>query len=107
MAAMSASSVSTVVGDHHTVVRLTGDLGVEVLPELSERLRPLAKRETALVLDLGGVQFCGSGALELFVELQHALTAAGGSMEMTSVPHAVQRLLKLTDLDEFFHVTGA
>ena len=82
------------------VVAAEGDLDLGSAPLLRARAEAaLEGRPEALVLDLGGVGFCGSAGLQVVAELVAATEAAGVPFALVTDRRAVLRALRLTRLD--------
>lgn len=59
-----------------------------------------------LVLDLGGLQFCGTSGLNALVELASAADHAGTTLALVA-SHQLRRLLRLLALTDHFPLVGA
>ncbi|MBE1496389.1 anti-anti-sigma factor [Amycolatopsis lexingtonensis] len=82
------------------VVAAEGDLDLGSAPVLRTRAgAALDGRPEALVVDLGGVGFCGSAGLQVIAELVAATTAADVPFALVTDRRAVLRALQLTRLD--------
>jgi anti-sigma B factor antagonist len=57
-----------------------------------------------LVLDLGGVTFCDSSGLSLFIDLHRETRRQDGWIRLTAVPPHLQEMLRVTRLDEMLDV---
>jgi anti-anti-sigma factor len=99
---MSQFATRTFARNDHTVVAFRGELDAHHVPELGEILRPLARAGAPTVLDLTDVGFCGSAALELFIEVRNTAQERGGSLTLTGVPRTMRRLLDVTHLGDLF-----
>jgi anti-sigma B factor antagonist len=82
------------------VVAAAGDLDLGTAPVLRARARAaLAGRPGALIVDLGGITFCGSAGLQVIAELVTVTTAADLPFALVADRHPVLRSLRLTHLD--------
>ncbi|WP_439379024.1 STAS domain-containing protein [Amycolatopsis lexingtonensis] len=82
------------------VVAAEGDLDLGSAPVLRARAgAALDERPEALVVDLGGVGFCGSAGLQVIAELVAATAAADVPFALVTDRRPVLRALRLTRLD--------
>ncbi|MGW4526872.1 STAS domain-containing protein [Amycolatopsis sp. NPDC004378] len=87
------------------VVAAVGDLDLGTAPTLRGRARAvLADRPGALVVDLGGIGFCGSAGLQVLVELATETAADGVPFAVVADRYPVLRALQLTRLDSVLEV---
>ncbi|WP_370961870.1 STAS domain-containing protein [Amycolatopsis sp. cg9] len=83
------------------VVAAQGDLDLGSAPVLRARAgAALDGQPEALVVDLGGIDFCGSAGLQVIAELVAATAAAGVPFALVTDRRAVLRALQLTQLDD-------
>lgn len=83
------------------VVAADGDLDLGSAPALRGRGRAvLADRPGGLIVDLGGITFCGSAGLQVLAELSAAAAAADVPFAVVADRYPVLRALRLTRLDE-------
>jgi anti-anti-sigma factor len=82
------------------VVAAAGDLDLGTAPVLRTRARDaLGGRPEALIVDLGGITFCGSAGLQVLAELITETEAAALPFAVVTERRAVLRALELTRLD--------
>jgi anti-sigma B factor antagonist len=82
------------------VVSAAGDLDLGTAPVLRTRARDaLDGRPGALIVDLGGITFCGSAGLQVLAELIAETEAAALPFAVVTERRAVLRALELTRLD--------
>lgn len=82
------------------VVAAAGDLDLGTAPTLRTRTRDaLDGRPGALIVDLGGITFCGSAGLQVLAELIAETEAADLRFAVVTERRAVLRALELTRLD--------
>ena len=74
----------------------------EVLREAA--LLALGDRGSRLVIDLGGVTFCDSGGLSLFVDLHRLTAARGGAVRLAGAQPIVLTVIQATNLDRLLAV---
>ncbi|MEU7791379.1 STAS domain-containing protein [Amycolatopsis sp. NPDC049159] len=85
------------------VVAAEGDLDLVSAPVLRARAAAaLDGRPEALVVDLGGIAFCGSAGLQVIAELVAATTAADVPFALVTDRRPVLRALQITQLDTTF-----
>ncbi|EOD68989.1 STAS domain-containing protein [Amycolatopsis vancoresmycina] len=83
------------------VVAAEGDLDLGTAPVLRSGARAaLAGEPGALIVDLGGVTFCGSAGLQVIAEVVAAAEAAGLPFAVVAAGRPVLRALQITQLDE-------
>ncbi|MCR6485570.1 STAS domain-containing protein [Amycolatopsis sp. OK19-0408] len=83
------------------VVVAEGDLDLGSAPTLRGRSRAvLADRPGALIVDLGGIAFCGSAGLQVLAELAAVAETGDVPFAVVADRHSVLRVLRLTRLDE-------
>ena len=81
-------------------VRLFGPLDLVSAPALRatlDRLRHDGSQH--VMLDLAGLDFVAAIGLDVFVDADQALRAAGGTLTLINPSHMMRRLLSLTELD--------
>ncbi|MCS7477415.1 STAS domain-containing protein [Umezawaea endophytica] len=80
------------------VVAVVGDVDMNTVPELEDRLVAVGRPEVPLVLDLTGVTFLDSTGLSALVRC-HQRGLGGGGFRLVVASRAVARPLSLTALD--------
>jgi anti-sigma B factor antagonist len=92
-------------GDAVTTVSVGGELDLASVGQLRSALTDLIGRgEVRLAVDLGGVTFCDSTALGVFVGAHRRVTAAGGGIEFREPPPTLRNLLVVSGLDQILTV---
>jgi anti-anti-sigma factor len=81
-------------------VSLTGELDIGTVPEFDEVLRSLVSGERAIVIDLAGLSFVDSSGLRALLLARRAAVADGYELTVTEGRPAVERVLKMTGIDE-------
>jgi anti-sigma B factor antagonist len=82
-----------------TVVRLSGELGVDTTLPLQQTLEALAEqRAYRVVVDLSELAFCDSIGLSSFVEAHRRSTAAGGWVRLAAPTPFLLRVLGVVGL---------
>ena len=88
-----------------TTVHVGGELDLASVPQLRSPLTDLVGRgEIHLVVDLGGVTFCDSTALGVFVGAHRRVTSSGGRIEFHEPPPTLRNLLVVSGLDQILNV---
>lgn len=57
-----------------------------------------------IILDMTGVTFCDSGALNFMVQLHQQLAQRGGELAVAGAQSFVQRTIRITNLDRLFRL---
>lgn len=85
-------------------VRLTlrGELDLDTAARLREALPSDLDQVEVVVIDLRDLAFMDSTGLHEMLRLQERIQSAGAKLEVVRGPDNVQRLFKLTDLDQRF-----
>jgi anti-anti-sigma factor len=84
------------IDEQHAVAYLNGELDMNTVHCLVDRLRPVATAGRDIVIDLAGIDFFGTAGLMALDELDRHATAAGGSIRLSQLPATVRRLLAVT-----------
>jgi anti-sigma B factor antagonist len=91
--------------DGVVTVSVAGELDLSSVPQLRSCLTDLIGRgELRLVVDLGGVTFCDSTALGVFVGAHRRVTASHGRIEFHQPPPSLRNLLVVSGLDQILTV---
>jgi len=86
-------------------VVLIGELDLATIGELSGHLQELRDAGVErLVLDLRRLEFIDSSGLHLILELDRDARSDGHEFAVTPGPPAIERLFKLTGIDQHVHV---
>jgi anti-sigma B factor antagonist len=92
-------TVAEPTADGVTVVRLSGELGVDTVQALQEALTNLVdQRAHRVVVDLSDLGFCDSIGLSSFVEAHRRGTAAGGWVRLAAPSPFLLRVLGVVGL---------
>jgi anti-sigma B factor antagonist len=87
------------------LVSITGELDISATPELSTVLAmAAASPDTAVVLDLGGVEFIDSTALGTILKAGADVESAGKRLVVVCAGGPVRRLLEMTNLTQRFQL---
>lgn len=90
--------------DDRLLVRVSGDLDHDTARALSSQLEPYTQDSVLQIdLDLAGVTFIGSGALQVFIAIHKDLRDKGGTLRIAEASPVVERILELTHLGEVFN----
>jgi anti-anti-sigma factor len=82
------------------IIALDGELDITTAPGLAQRLAPVARTGSDLVLNLAGIRFCDCAGLNMFLRLRRLASASGGSLHLAAPTAAVRRLIGLARLDD-------
>ena len=94
-------------GGSRTVVRLVGEADVTT-GALAEVLgAEAAKKPCLLLVDVSGLTFIDSAALNEIVQAHRKLRADGGRLELVGPRRAVARILQLSAIDKVIPVRAA
>jgi len=95
-------------GCDRTTLQVTGEIDVASAPQLREEaLHWLVLGTGDLYLDLSGVTFADSAAVEVLLATHARAQAAGADVVLCGVPRAVTRLLELTSTKHVFHLASS
>ena len=85
------------------VLYLAGELDFHTAPQVRGALPDLALQPGQhLVLDLGGLTFCDSSGVSMFIGARNHAAAAGASIALAAVPARVLRVFTVVGLDQVF-----
>jgi anti-anti-sigma factor len=91
--------------ERRAVLAVCGEVDVATAPLLHrEACGALAPPIEELVLNLGSVSFMDSSGLRAMTRIQGAASERHISFALTAVPPCVQRILQVTNMDEFFDI---
>jgi anti-anti-sigma factor len=91
--------------DHAGALTVFGELDLASAPQLATALdRQIASTEQDVVLDLGGLQFCDSTGLSVFVDAHRNLQAVGRRLILRDPSARVYKLLATTKLDQVLEI---
>ena len=94
-------------GDSRTVVRLVGEADVTT-GALAEVLgAEAAKMPRLLLVDISGLTFIDSAALNQILQAHRKLRAGGGRLELASPQPVVARILQLSAIDQIIPVRAS
>lgn len=87
------------------LVHLVGELDLAAVPDLRTRLADLLDPgERDVVVDLGGVTFFDTSALESLVEGHRLGRSRGVRLVLCHIPANVRRVLEITGLDRVLEI---
>jgi anti-anti-sigma factor len=90
----------------YLIVRLRGELDLTEKDRLHEVMNTLLEREPRLlVADLSGLAFTDCAGLSVFTDAHRRQAAQGRLLLICGVQPLVRRVLTLTGLDTYLHVT--
>jgi anti-sigma B factor antagonist len=87
------------------IIHVRGEIHLSTAPRFSERLQEsIDDGNTAIVLDLSGVEFIDSTGLTVLLNGLRRVTQLQGRMALVCVNPTVLRLFQITSLDETFDI---
>jgi|SRR6516225_12427676 anti-sigma B factor antagonist len=87
------------------VFPLKGELDLHVLPEITASLDAIIdKRPEHLVVDLSGVTYIDSAGLAALIQAMQKVQDYGGQFSLGGVKATVRSILKMSRLEEVFHI---
>ena len=91
--------------DRTTLLPLTGEIDLHVLPEITTSLDALIeKKPKHLVVDVSGVTYIDSAGLAVLVMAMQKVEAYGGQFSLTGVHTTVRSILEMSRLDRIFRI---
>jgi anti-sigma B factor antagonist len=94
-------------GDTVRIV-LTGELDISTAPRVEEELRRVEDgRPPVIVLDLSALEFMDSTGLRVIVSADGRAREEDRSLRLVRGPEAVQRIFRVTRLDERLEIADA
>jgi anti-sigma B factor antagonist len=91
--------------EHRAVLEVSGEVDVATAPLLHrEACATLEPPIQGLVLHLGSISFMDSSGLRAMTRIHAAASERHISFALTAVPPCVQRILQVTNMDEFFDI---
>jgi len=90
--------------DGAVVVAVVGDVDMDTVPELEERLAGAASARSPLVADLTGVTFLDSSGLSALVRCHERGLRDGAPFRIVVATRAVARPIELTALDSLLEI---
>jgi anti-sigma B factor antagonist len=89
------------------VISVRGEIHVSTASQFSERLNAAIEGgKTAVVLDLGGVEFIDSTGLSVLLNALRRVTRRDGRLALVCSNPTVLRLFEITRLDSTFDIFG-
>ncbi|NJP65611.1 STAS domain-containing protein [Streptomyces spiramenti] len=109
---MNQLTISPVDADSGPVLEVGGDLDYATAPALRAAVKALTPTAgQMLLLDLGGLTFCDSSGIAVFVAARNHAAAHGAELALAAVPPQTVRVLGVTGLAQvlsmYEHVEGA
>ena len=90
------------------VVRVRGEVDMVNAELVGEQIRAAVRLDGPVTLDLNQVEFFDSSGLRMLQQLSDELEREGGRLTVVTAPESiVGRLLTLTHMDTYLHVTGS
>lgn len=96
---MNHLTIAPVDADSGPVLEVGGDLDYATAPTLRAAVTALAPAAgQLLLLDLGGLTFCDSSGIAVFVAARNHAAAHGAELALAAVPPQTVRVLNVTGL---------
>lgn len=87
------------------IIRVRGEIHVSTAPEFAQRLSgAIDGGNTAMVLDMAGVEFIDSTGLSVLLNGLRLVTQMHGRMAIVCANPTVLRLFQITNLDDTFDI---
>jgi anti-sigma B factor antagonist len=97
------SEQSSATGAH--IIQVSGEIHVTTAPEFSQRLSgAIDSGQTAVVLDMAGVEFIDSTGLSVLLNALRRVTRQQGNLALVVSNPTVLRLFEITRLDSTFDI---
>jgi anti-sigma B factor antagonist len=92
--------------DSMTTLEVTGEIDAFTAPQLKEKLMPLCRDSRVVYLDLSQVDYIDSTGLGVLIGAYKSLRAAAGRLVITGVSPRLERLFRITGLNEIIEIEG-
>lgn len=86
------------------MLQIEGEIDVFTAPQFREKLLPLCTIEQTVTVDLSQVSYIDSTGLGVLIGAYKALRSAGGKLVITGLNERLQRLFRITGLDELMEI---
>jgi len=91
----------------HAVIGVHGELDIATAPELEREVVAVAMPPiVGVVLDLGYCTFMDSSGVSAILRLRHHVEEQGSDFRLTSIPRAVETVLRSSGLAEAFGLSA-
>ena len=88
-------------------IHVNGEIDMSNADTVGDQIRAGTALTTAASLDLSGVTFLDSSALNMLVALSAEFDRAGGELTVVATPGSiVERLLTITHMESYLHIKG-
>lgn len=92
----------------HLVVSISGTVDMFASPNLKKQLfADVENGVPSLALDLHGVEYMDSSGIGLMAALQKKVNSSGGSFHLLDIPKNMLNVLRISDLDKYFHIVSS
>lgn len=101
------SGFAVTVGDPKdgiVTVGVTGAVDLLTAPSVAEALEGAQQESSAVLLDLGQVEFLGSAGLSVLVDAARRARESDGRLAIVATQHAVLRAVEVTGLDAVLRI---
>jgi anti-sigma B factor antagonist len=83
---------------------VAGEIDVYTAPQFREKLLPLCATKQTVTVDLSQVLYIDSTGLGVLIGAYKALRSVGGKLVLTGMNGRLQRLFRITGLDEVMEI---
>jgi anti-sigma B factor antagonist len=98
-------TASVTAHDSYIVMELVGEADVTSIVTLESLLQAETRKEPRLlIINLSGLRFMDSSALQVILRAHRALAASGGVLALVNPHHIVARILRMTEADRIVPV---
>jgi anti-sigma B factor antagonist len=93
--------------DGATIVRLGGEVDLNVSPKLRARLKVLtSERKPVIVIDMAGVPYIDSSGVATLVECLQSVSRYQGRLRLCSLTKRASGVFEISRLDTVFRIYG-
>lgn len=89
-----------------TTLEVAGEIDAFTSPQLKEKLMPLCQDSRVVYLDLTQVDYIDSTGLGVLIGAYKSLRAASGRFVIRGVSPRLERLFRITGLNEIIEIEG-
>jgi anti-anti-sigma factor len=77
------------IDEHGGVLKITGDIGINVVEQLQNVLREFVRRESAPIFDLSEIETCDTAALQLLSSARKTAVHEGKQLDFVGLSNAI------------------
>lgn len=85
-----------------TVVEMNGDIDANTAPTVQEKVLPLAKPESKIIMDMTKVPYMSSAGLRMLLSLYRQVSAQDGKLVLVGLSEEIQDTMSVTGFLDFF-----